>query len=62
MKSLEEVIIENKNLILKLASKYSKYYSIEENGVAICKTHKLNIILHFYYIIFIGDWHEKLIE
>ena len=30
MKSLEEVIIENKNLILKLASKYSKYYSIED--------------------------------
>ncbi|MBR2137887.1 MAG: sigma-70 family RNA polymerase sigma factor, partial [Bacilli bacterium] len=30
MKSLEEVIIENKNLILKLASKYSRYYSIED--------------------------------
>lgn len=30
IKGLEEVILENKNFIYKIASKYSKHYNIED--------------------------------
>ena len=30
IKDLEEVILENKNFIYKIASKYSKHYNIED--------------------------------